>query len=208
MALPESWPFGVMLGFDSGSLTPFSATFARRLSEMADAFEDRAAVSSILADGHDPVIYGGYDSDVPAGPGHLLFRTTIISAGTVGSEFFMTKGHHHDRDSAELYLGMSGEGTMLMESRDGEFAAERLVPAAAVYVPPGWAHRTVNTGGVPLIFLAVYFGDAGHDYASVERSGFSRRVYRGAAGPELRPVGDPAPGHRERDPDVPGASAP
>lgn len=179
-------PFRVMLGFGSGSLTPFSASFVRRLSEMADAYEDQAAVSSMLSGGDDPVVYSGYDSDVPEEPGHLLFRTTIISAGTIGSEFFMTKGHHHVRDSAELYLGMSGEGTMLMESRDGAFAAERLDPAAVVYVPPGWAHRTVNTGSTPLVFLAVYFGDAGHDYAAVERSGFSRRVHRGAVGPELR----------------------
>ncbi len=180
-------PFAAMLGFDSGSLTPHRATFVRRLSEMAGAYQDGAAARAILAGGDDPVIYLGYDGDVPEEPGHLLFRTTIINPGTIGSEFFMTKGHHHVRDSAEFYLGMSGMGVMLMESRDGKFAAERLLPSAVVYVPPGWAHRTVNTGGTPLAFLAVYSGDAGHDYASVERSGFSRRVHRGQAGAELRP---------------------
>ena len=190
--LPGSVPFRVMLDFDSGSLTPFSASFVRRLSDMAAAYEDQAAVGRILASGDDPVIYAGYDGDVPQEPGHLLFRTTIIGPGTVGAEFFMTKGHHHSRDSAELYLGMSGEGTMLMETRDGDFADARLVPSATVYVPPGWAHRTVNTGDTPLAFLAVYLGDAGHDYESVERSGFPVRVHRGAEGPELRPSGAPA----------------
>jgi glucose-6-phosphate isomerase, archaeal len=180
-----------MLDFPTGSLTPFSELFVRRLSEMADAYEDKAAVSSILANGSDPVIYTGYDAAVPSEAGQLLFRTTIISAGTVGSEFYMTKGHHHVRDSAELYLGMSGEGTMIMESRDGDFALERLVSSSSVYVPPGWAHRTVNTGSAPLAFLAVYFGDAGHDYESVERSGFSWRVHHGAGGPELRPAATP-----------------
>ena len=183
---PGARPFRVMLDFDSGSLTPFNASFVRRLSEMAGAYEDQAAVEAILASGDDPVIYTGYDSDVPAEPGHLLFRTTIISAGTVGSEFYMTKGHHHLHDSAELYLCLSGEGTMLMESRDGNFADAGLVPSASVYVPPGWAHRTVNTGSMPLAFLAVYFGDAGHDYESVERSGFSWRVHQGPDGPGLR----------------------
>lgn len=152
---------------------------------MADAYQDKAAVRHLLADG-DPVIYTGFDANVPFEAGHLVFRTTIIRPGTVGSEFFMTKGHHHTRDSAELYLGMSGEGIMIMESRDGDFAHERLTPSAAVYVPPGWAHRTANTGTGPLSFLAVYFGDAGHDYESIERSGFSRRVLRGETGPELR----------------------
>jgi glucose-6-phosphate isomerase, archaeal len=188
MRLPGSTPFQVMLDFDSGSLTPFTGSFARRLSEMAGAYEDQEAVRRLLASGDDPVIYTGYDADVPSLPDHLLFRTTIISPGTVGSEFFMTKGHHHVRDTAELYLGMSGEGIMLMQTRNGDFAESRLMPSASVYVPPGWAHRTVNTGNTPLAFLAVYPGDAGHDYESVERSGFSRRVYRGPGGPELRPV--------------------
>jgi glucose-6-phosphate isomerase, archaeal len=152
---------------------------------MADAYQDKAAVSSLLAD-DDPVIYTGFDADVPFEAGHLVFRTTIISAGTVGSEFFMTKGHHHNRDSAELYVGMSGEGIMVMESRSGEFAHERLMPSTAVYVPPGWAHRTANTGSGPLSFLSVYFGDAGHDYESIERSGFSKRVHCGETGPEIR----------------------
>jgi hypothetical protein len=53
----EPRPFRVMLGFDSGSMTPSGTQFVRRLSEMADAYQDQATVSAILADGDDPVIY-------------------------------------------------------------------------------------------------------------------------------------------------------
>jgi glucose-6-phosphate isomerase, archaeal len=180
-----SRPFQVMLNFDTGALTPFRESFTRRLSEMANAYEDEAAVAAMLAAGDDPVIYTGYDADVPPAADHLPFRTTIISAGTVGREFFMTKGHHHHRDTAEVYVGMSGAGIMIMESRDGEVDQQELVPSASVYVPPGWAHRTVNTGSEPLAFLAIYPGDAGHDYRSVERSGLSLRVYLGPRGPEV-----------------------
>lgn len=181
-------PFGVMLDFGSGALTPYTGSFDRRLSEMAGAYADQRAVRRLLAAGQDPVIYFGYDADVPHVADHLPFRTTIVNPGTVGSEFFMTKGHHHGRDTAEVYVGMSGTGLMIMETRDGRFATEPLVPSATVYVPPGWAHRTVNTGPEPLVFLATYPGDAGHDYESIERSGFSRRVHRAAAGAELRPA--------------------
>jgi glucose-6-phosphate isomerase len=55
----------------------------------------------------------------------------------------------------------------------------------SVYVPPGWAHRTVNTGDDDLIFLAVYFGDAGHDYAAIEDSGFAVRVLATSDGAEV-----------------------
>jgi glucose-6-phosphate isomerase len=177
MVLGASQPFEVKLDFGTGSLVPFSASFTRKLSEMAGAYQDQAAVDAILGAGDDPVMYLGYDADVPEEPGQLLFRTTIITPGTVGEEFHMTRGHHHVRDSAELYLGMSGEGVMVLQSRDGDVRTSPLSPFTMVYVPPGWAHRTVNTGSTPLAFLAIWFGDAGHDYESAH---FSRRVHRGS----------------------------
>jgi glucose-6-phosphate isomerase, archaeal len=186
--VPAGQPFGVRLDYASGALTPAHEQFGRRLSEMAGAYADQAAVAELLAAGQDPVIYYGYDVDVPLAADHLPFRTTVINPGTIGAEYFMTKGHHHGRDTAEVYLGLSGSGLMIMETRDGQFASEPLVATAAVYVPPGWAHRTVNTGSTPLVFLATYPGDAGHDYESIERTGFSRRVCRGADGAELRPA--------------------
>lgn len=181
-------PFRVMLDFGTGALTPFSGSFERRLSDMAGAYEDQEAVSEVLSAGRDPVIYSGYDAEVPHAAGHLPFRTTIIRPGVIGAEFFMTKGHHHQRDAAEVYVGMSGSGLMIMETWGGEFALAELLPSAAVYVPPGWAHRTVNTTDTPLVFLAVYPGDAGHDYESIEQRGFSRRVHRGDGGYELLPA--------------------
>ncbi len=118
-------------------------------------------------------------------PGHLAHLTTIILAGTVGDEYYMTRGHYHQKDSAEVYLGMSGTGLMLMQDRDGQFRIEALTNGVTVYVPPGWAHRTVNTGDQELVFLAVYFSDAGHDYRSIEEQGFAARVIAGANGPEV-----------------------
>jgi glucose-6-phosphate isomerase len=186
--LAASRPFQVVLDFTTGLLTPSGGSFVRRLSDMASAYEDQEVVKRMLASGDDPVIYKSYCADVLHEPGHLAFLTTIITPGTVGSEFFMTKGHHHYRDSAELYLAMSGEGLMIMESHEGDFVQQELVPSALVYVPPGWAHRTVNTGSGRLTFMAAYFGDAGHDYASMESmGGFSIRVHRGDDGPQLRP---------------------
>jgi glucose-6-phosphate isomerase, archaeal len=189
-------PFAVTLDFAKGLMTPSGEVRVRRLSDMASFYEDRDAVDQVLAAGEDPVIYQSRHADVPELPGNLAFLTTTIAAGTVGSEFYMTRGHHHAQDSGELYLGLSGHGIMLMESRDGNFACEALAPSVAVYVPPAWAHRTANTGTEPFIFLATYFAGAGHDYSSVERDGFSRRVYRGASGPEVRPPGRP----REENP--------
>jgi glucose-6-phosphate isomerase, archaeal len=188
-------PFGVTLDFASGSLVPSREVVVRKLSDMSRFFEDQELVETVLRSGDDPVIYESQHADVPERPGNLAFLTTTIAPGSVGSEFYMTRGHHHVQDSGEVYLGMSGEGLMVMESRDGELVCEALAPSLSVYVPPAWAHRTVNTGATPLVFFAAYFAGAGHDYSKVESLGFSRRVHRGPSGPELRPpvlTGEPA----------------
>jgi glucose-6-phosphate isomerase len=178
-------PFSAKLDFRSGDLVPYQGAPVRRLSEMLDAFADAQAAQRLIREDGDPIIYRAFDAPVPEGRDHLFYRTTIISPGRVGAEYFMTKGHHHERDSAEFYLGMAGRGLMVLQDRSGELRVESLMPEVSVYVPPGWAHRTVNTGDGNLVFLAVYPGDAGHDYASVERDGFAARVIATSAGPEV-----------------------
>lgn len=180
-------PFATALGLDTGSMDPHALVVARHLSEMRDAYADRAAADALIAGG-DPVVYQAYEAAVPHEEGHLVYRTTIVHPGRVGDEFFMTKGHHHHRDSAEFYLTTRGSGWLLMQTRGGVFAAEPMPSGRAVYVPPGWAHRTANSGDEDFVFLAVFFGDAGHDYASVEQSGFARRLVTAEEGAVLRPV--------------------
>ena len=45
-----------------------------------------------------------------------------------------------------------------------------------VYVPPCWAHRSVNVGTEPLISFCVYNAEAGHNYGDIETEGFAKRV--------------------------------
>jgi glucose-6-phosphate isomerase len=157
----------------SGDMDPYALAVERRLSHMAEAYGDTAAAAAI---GDDPVIYRAFEADVPHEASQLVYRTTIIEPGRVGDEFYMTKGHHHVVDSGEFYLGMSGTGLVVTQTREGEVRVEEMPPGRAVHVPPAWAHRSVNIGTEPFVFLAVFFGNAGHDYASIERDGFAVRV--------------------------------
>ena len=182
-------PLRNVLNFSSGEMVPHGAVVLQRLSGMRGAYADQEAVGALLGAGQDPVIYRAFDGEVPPNQaGHLAYRTTVVLPGDIGGEYYMTRGHHHHKDSAELYLGMSGTGLMLMRPRDGDLCVEELGKDVTVYVPPGWAHRTVNTGSQDLVFLAVYFSDAGHDYGSVQQSGFGARVLAGASGPEVVPT--------------------
>lgn len=170
-------PWMRAVDFHSGSIRPHDRRTVRRLSDMAWAYRDRDAVRRAL-DGGDPVMYEIYEALVPEQEGHLLTCTTVLHPGRIGDEYFMTKGHYHAlRETGEVYLTLRGEGLLLMETEQGETAAVKMGVREVAYVPPGWAHRTVNTGDEPLVFLAVYPAHAGHDYAAIERAGgFRKRV--------------------------------
>jgi glucose-6-phosphate isomerase len=44
----------------------------------------------------------------------------------------------------------------------------------------------VNTSEEPLVFFAVYPGQAGHDYGTIEKTGFPQRVLHTPQGAVLR----------------------
>ena len=64
-----------------------------------------------------------------------------------------------------------------MKTADGQSVLERMDRHGMVYVPPYWAHRSINTGDEPLISFCVYPGEAGHNYGDIATEGFPKRVY-------------------------------
>jgi len=180
-------PFAFMLDFGSGVLTPYTTHTRRRASNMRGVFADSAALERLIA-AEDPLIYEVFQYDVPEEPGQLVCCTTVLYPGTVGDEYFMTKGHYHTvRDTAEVYLGLGGRGHLLLMNEEGANEVTPMGPGTVAYVPPGWAHRTVNVSPDPFIFFAVYPGQAGHDYETIEKTGFRQQILRGTEGPVVTP---------------------
>jgi glucose-6-phosphate isomerase len=176
----ELRPFTTLLDLASGTLDPEREVVERRLSDMRGMYLREYDGTD------DPVVYGVYGIPVPATNANLLSSTTVIQPGRVGREYFMTKGHFHERrDRAEIYLGLSGEGLLVMATEDGRHAVEPIRRGMVNYVPGWWAHRSVNVGDEPLVFFAAYVGDAGHDYATIEERGFPVVVLAGEEGPEV-----------------------
>ncbi|NPA48053.1 MAG: cupin domain-containing protein [Thermococci archaeon] len=166
-------PFGVVIE-ESGVIRGAKKT-VRRLSDMEGYFADEKAYEELLAE--DPVVYEVYSIEQEEREGDLNFATTVLYPGRVGREFFFTKGHFHARaDRAEVYHTLRGKGGMLLQTPEGKVEWVPMWPGTVVYVPPYWAHRTVNTGEEPLVFLAVYPADAGHDYGSIREKGFAKLV--------------------------------
>ncbi len=149
----------------------------RRLSALKAQFSDAAAVTAMLAQG-DPLLYEVYDFERPHDAGESLHGISIVHPGKVGAEYNMTKGHFHQvLETSEVYYCLKGQGFMVMETPEGEWAVEELHPGRVLYVLPRWAHRTVNTSPTEdMITLFVYPGHAGHDYSTIEQQGFRKLV--------------------------------
>jgi len=63
-----------------------------------------------------------------------------------------------------------------MQREEGQARALPVEAGSILYVTPGWAHRSVNTGDDPLVLFYAFPADAGHDYAALAGSGFSLLV--------------------------------
>ena len=171
----RSDPFSVYFSL-TGGLSDTEPSIKRRLSAMKGMYADDTALERMLQS-EDPLLYEFYDLGVKESEGNLAFGTSIVYPGKVGDEYYMTKGHFHTiLDTAEVYYCIGGQGLMLMENPEGEWAAEPFTPGRAVYVPGRYAHRSINTGTEPLITFYVFRADAGHDYGSIETKGFRRIV--------------------------------
>ncbi len=167
-------PFTSNLELPGGLLTPHHNHIVRRLSSMRGQYHDAAAYEAMLAV-EDTVLYEVYENKVPDKPGELQHGVSIVHPGKVGDEYFMTKGHFHAvLDTAEVYFTLAGRGYMVMETPEGDWCVEELKAGAVLYVPPRWAHRSVNVWTEDLIMLFVYPGDAGHDYLTIETKGFRK----------------------------------
>lgn len=165
-------------GFCDGyiALDHFDNHILRRLSSMKGQYQDQEAYAAQLAK-EDAVIYEVYEVSRPEVVGELRSGLSIVHPGKIGDEYFMTKGHFHAvLETGEVYHCLKGEGMIVMETPEGDWAVERLYPGRVLYVPPRWAHRSVNTGTDDLVTFFVYPSHAGHDYLTIEKFGFRKVV--------------------------------
>jgi glucose-6-phosphate isomerase len=174
----EAWmlfPEGVAIDGATGAVTPATGRYVKRLSALRDLYAEPAAVDAFIAEHGDVTAYEVIEYR-PDGS-DICFGTTIMAPGKIGTEYFLTRGHYHAKsDRGETYYTQSGEGLLLLHARSGEARVVAMRPGICAFIPPDWAHRSVNTGSVPLVFVWMCAVDAGHDYGEVATRGMRQRA--------------------------------
>lgn len=165
---------GIALDLDlsQAAISGFSRT-ERHLSDLRGVFRDEQSYDAVLSR-ENPLVYAVTPVELAHGEGQMHYGLGILYPGKIGDEFFLTKGHYHShRPAAEVYVGLKGEGRMLLECEEShECRMVTLRENAVVYVPGHTAHRTINTGSEPLLYLGIYPANAGHDYATIAQRNF------------------------------------
>lgn len=180
-------PFTTMINLNNGVIPNAVMVQKRYLRDLEGLFADSIAEDALMID--NPLLYEVHEAtENPMEEGQLRYSTTTIYPGKVGDEYFFTKGHYHAiGNRAELYMGLAGDGYLLLMSPEGEINVQHMIPGAMSYVPPYWAHRTMNVGKENFVFFACYPSDAGYDYVSIADKGFAEIVVERDGKPTLVP---------------------
>lgn len=181
-----STPAPTWIDWNSGALRGQAIeSCIKRLGDLAGLFLDDAAWRAM--DPQMEIYSVNVWRPVPDGTaGGLFWGTTTLQPGRVGDEYFMTHGHFHaEPDRAEFYATLRGTGRLILMREDGESSLQCMAPGSVHYIPGRIAHRVANTGEEPLVFIASWPSDAGHDYSRVRAAGFSKRLLKRDGGPCL-----------------------
>ena len=168
----------------TGQIEDAAVSF-RRIGDLIGVFADEEARAAMP---QDAIVYRveTHQAEKEGTPGGLLFGTSFVYPGKVGDEYFMTKGHFHaKRDTAEYYFCIAGKGALILMDESGKCWAEEMEPGTLHYIPRSVAHRLANTGEEILAVGCCWGADIGHDYATIAREGFSKRLREVDGAPKL-----------------------
>jgi glucose-6-phosphate isomerase, archaeal len=171
-------PFLAFLNLKTLQIEPKTGGYKKYFRELAGIYADEAAFGHLEETLGGAVAYRVDEARFSDHGSDLITGISVLEPGKVGREFFMTRGHLHQRaDRPETYYCLAGHGVLLLENLSGEAGAMEMRPGSLVYVPPFWIHRSVNVGETVFATLFSYPADAGQDFEIVRQAkGFRQLV--------------------------------
>ena len=171
-------PFLAFVNPDTLQIQPNTGGYKKYFRELGGIYADEVAFDRLAGTHGDAVAYRVDEARFSSYGSDLITGISVLEPGKVGQEFFMTRGHLHQRaDRPETYYCLAGHGVLLLESLAGEVKAMEMRPGSLVYVPPFWVHRSVNVGETVFATLFSYPADAGQNFEIVRQAkGFQQLV--------------------------------
>jgi glucose-6-phosphate isomerase len=165
-------PFAALLNAESLEIQPNTGGYVKYIRELDRIYADEEKFQQLLESRGSEIAYRVNELRFTEGGNDLITGISALNPGKVGAEFFMTRGHLHQRaDRSETYYCLSGHGILLMEDLEGKVEAAEMRPGNLVYVPPFWVHRSVNIGSEIFATLFSYPADAGQNFEIVRKAG-------------------------------------
>jgi len=171
-------PFLTLVNPETLQIQPNTGGYKKYFRELGGIYADETAFERLAATLGNEVAYRVDEARFSDQASDLITGISVLEPGKVGQEFFMTRGHLHQRaDRPETYYCLAGHGMLLLESLAGEIKAMEMRAGSLVYVPPFWVHRSVNVGKAVFATLFSYPADAGQDFEIVRQAkGFRQLV--------------------------------
>ncbi len=164
-------PFAARLNAESLEIQPNTGGYVKYIRELDRIYADEEKFQQLLESRGGDIAYRVNELRFTERGNDLITGISVLNPGKVGSEFFMTRGHLHQRaDRSETYYCLSGHGILLMEDLEGKVEAAEMRPGSLVYVPPFWVHRSVNIGSEIFATLFSYPADAGQNFEIVRKA--------------------------------------
>lgn len=143
---------------------------SRKLKDVVKWYSDKKAIEKELKKNKNKVIYETFtDKYTP-----INLTLTVVHPGTIGKEYYMTKGHIHRKKVPEFYISLEGKGKLLMQ-KQSKVRIINLKKGEIALIPVGYSHRLINTGNKKFKVLTIYDQESKPDYHIKFKKKFFRK---------------------------------
>lgn len=142
---------------------------ARKLKDVVKWYSDKKAIEKELIKNKNKVIYETFTDEFSP----INLTLTVVHPGTIGKEYYMTKGHIHRKKVPEFYISLEGKGKLLMQ-KQSKVKVIDLKKGEIALIPVGYSHRLINTGNKKFKVLTIYDQESKPDY----HIKFKKRFFR------------------------------
>jgi glucose-6-phosphate isomerase, archaeal len=103
----------------------------------------------------------------------IKMTLTEMYPGSVGKEYFYTKGHIHTKQTPEFYILLEGFGKLLIQ-KNNKPTIIKMKLGEITLIPKGYAHRLINTSNKKMKVLTIYHEDSKPSY----KVKFKKKVFK------------------------------